>query len=297
VSIIKFFDFSFSHKKVRGEISFKVLFPVAILFGFSANPAQAHIIPVDFGIFDGAVVATTTEKNNGVSANFGWIDGTDADWGDTHKIATYTFSLTNQAANVTLSFRGKANAFGSAGMNPGFTLYQGLPAFGANLDHDFAIGSELIRTNACATMPGCTTTEGSLRSLTTFAITTDADPTGTNPNVFTYIGSSYDGTAISLPAANSPLQDGNPFVVPGADGLTNNTVTLLFSNLAPGAYTVFVGGTSYANQGSVANNASRGIGGTLTITPTAVPIPPAVWLFGSALTGLVGWSRRKPLQS
>lgn len=32
---------------------------------------------------------------------------------------------------------------------------------------------------------------------------------------------------------------------------------------------------------------------SLTITPSAVPVPAAVWLFGSALTGMIGVSRRK----
>jgi len=31
----------------------------------------------------------------------------------------------------------------------------------------------------------------------------------------------------------------------------------------------------------------------LTLTPTAVPIPPALWLFGSGLLGLIGMARRK----
>ena len=31
----------------------------------------------------------------------------------------------------------------------------------------------------------------------------------------------------------------------------------------------------------------------ITITPTAVPVPAAVWLFGSGLLGLVGVARRK----
>ncbi|TKB92070.1 MAG: VPLPA-CTERM sorting domain-containing protein, partial [Nitrospira sp.] len=35
----------------------------------------------------------------------------------------------------------------------------------------------------------------------------------------------------------------------------------------------------------------RGIGGTLTITP--VPLPAAVWLFGSGLAGLLGVMRRR----
>lgn len=35
---------------------------------------------------------------------------------------------------------------------------------------------------------------------------------------------------------------------------------------------------------------------SLSITPTAVPVPAAVWLFGSALTGLIGFSRRQQAQ-
>lgn len=37
--------------------------------------------------------------------------------------------------------------------------------------------------------------------------------------------------------------------------------------------------------------------GTLTITPTQVPVPAAVWLFGSAILGLVGFSRRSAQQA
>ena len=37
--------------------------------------------------------------------------------------------------------------------------------------------------------------------------------------------------------------------------------------------------------------------GTLTITPTQVPVPAAVWLFGSAILGLVGFSRRSAEQA
>lgn len=36
--------------------------------------------------------------------------------------------------------------------------------------------------------------------------------------------------------------------------------------------------------------------GTLTITPTQVPVPAAVWLFGSAILGMVGFSRRRSEQ-
>jgi hypothetical protein len=87
---------------------------------------------------------------------------------------------------------------------------------------------------------------------------------------------------VTLPGANSPLYDNNPYLVPGADGVVSRT----FQNLAPGEYIAFVGGVNYNSQ---TNQANRGIGGTLTITP--VPVPAAAWLFGSGLAGLVGLAR------
>ncbi|NGZ94690.1 MAG: hypothetical protein CV089_00905 [Nitrospira sp. WS110] len=263
---------------------------VAVAGFVHGKESSAHIVPVNFGSFDGSVAATNngsgTGVNSGTSGNYGWIDGADGDWADSHKVGYYAFTLTGPAADVTLSFQRKANAFGGNGLIPGFTLYEGVAHGGE--DHDFSIGSELIRAADCAATAGCTTTEGSFRSLATFRITSDADPTGTNPAVFTYIGHAYDGNNVTLPAANSPLYDNNPYLVPGGDGVADGVVSRTFHNLAPGNYMAFVGGVNYNSQ---TNNAARGIGGTLTITP--VPLPATVWLFGSGAAGLVGLARRR----
>ncbi len=253
-----------------------------LLASLSSTSAMAHIIPINFGTFDGSVATTVagsgTGVNSGASGNYGWIDGADADWGDTHKIGTYKFTLTGAAADVTLKFQRESNAFGGTGLIPGFTLYQGVAHEGSDLD--YSIGSELLRAAECAATVGCTTTEGSLRSLNSFRITDDSEPGGVNPSVFTYVGRAYDGLSQTL--------DGN--LIAGADGLADGIVELLFQNLVPGNYMAFVGG---ANYGSQTNNTARGIGGFLTITPVVVPVPGAIWLFGSALAGLIGMKRRK----
>lgn len=263
-----------------------VALPLLLAGSFMSTSAMAHITPVDIGDFNLGTAVTTTERNAGASGDKGWIDGADGDWGDTHKIGTYTFTLTGEgSADVTLALRGKSNAFGGAGMSPGFTLYEGTAHVGG--DHDYSIGSELMRTADCAATPGCTTTEGSLRSLTSFRITTDADPTGTDPSTFTYIGHAYNGS-VTLPGANSPLYDGQPYLVPNGDGTaTGNAVSFTFSNLTAGEYIVFAGGTNYA----AVTEPGRGMGLTLTVTP--VPVPAAAWLFGSGVIGLWGMYRRK----
>lgn len=58
--------------------------------------------------------------------------------------------------------------------------------------------------------------------------------------------------------------------------------SLTLNNLASGWYTVFVSGANGALTGSA-----------IDVSVSAVPVPGAVWLFGSALMGLVGASRRK----
>jgi len=59
--------------------------------------------------------------------------------------------------------------------------------------------------------------------------------------------------------------------------------------------TVMVDNDLVASTASLGEQAwvQKKIGGVVGLTITAVPVPAAVWLFGSALAGL-GWLRRKP---
>lgn len=77
-----------SHLAGQAPVLKKTLHVALLLAGLSSTSAMAHIIPVSFGTFDVSVAATAagsgTGVNNGASGNFGWIDGADGDWGDTH---------------------------------------------------------------------------------------------------------------------------------------------------------------------------------------------------------------------
>jgi len=69
----------------------------------------------------------------------------------------------------------------------------------------------------------------------------------------------------------------------GTDGTGHNFAELIYNNLTAGAwYSVVVGGSSSA-PGSY----------NITANLSSVPLPGAVWLFGSAMAGLVGYGRRK----
>jgi len=50
--------------------------------------------------------------------------------------------------------------------------------------------------------------------------------------------------------------------------------------------------------GWIVGNAQNSLTGderAFLLTPTAVPLPPALWLFGTGLLGLIGVARRKPV--
>jgi len=258
-------------RPITGERRFfkKTLHLAILLAAMSSTTAMAHLFPVDLGTFDSTPGATGTALSS-TTGNFGWIDGTDANWADTHKLAPFSFTLT-AAADVLLSFEGKVAAGGRAGLNPGFSLYLGLPHIAPDgPDHDYSVGSELIRT----TDSGGAVTEGSFRALTSWRITNDADPEALDASNFTYIGHAYDGS-----------QDYGFGNIPGGDGLLDNKVSKTFY-LEAGTYTAFVGGSNYASQ---SNTASRGIGGSITVVP--LPAPFALLLSGLGFLGIFGRRR------
>jgi hypothetical protein len=89
-----------------------------------------------------------------------------------------------------------------------------------------------------------------------------------------YIGAPPSGTLIQ--AWGSAFSCGT--------GCSGENVILANTLLAPGTYVLEL-------RGIVSGSLSGSYGGALNLEP--VPVPAAVWLFGSALAGL-GWMRRRP---
>jgi hypothetical protein len=82
----------------------------------------------------------------------------------------------------------------------------------------------------------------------------------------------------------------------GTVTVSNGYAELTTGVLGPGQYLLAMGSAAgqLTNTGSITTLASSGTGTTtFNLSVTAVPVPGAVWLFGSALMGFIGMGRRK----
>ena len=242
----------------------------------AAQTASAHIgySGRDFGtLVIGA--PTTTISNQFVSSSFGWADGTDADYGDSHRGRFFRFTLTETTPVSITASRNDGVQTGAAGIFlPGISLYSGLGHLAPNkAAHDSAQLSIDSRPAG---------TEGSFRALTDWSIGNDPtynianDPASGVLNAadlrsFTFVGYAVDGTAANF--------GGTEGIV--GDGIANGFVTGTFANLAAGSYSIFVGGANYSAQDSeVATFPTYGI----SVSVQAVPEPST---YAAAMGGIV----------
>jgi hypothetical protein len=82
----------------------------------------------------------------------------------------------------------------------------------------------------------------------------------------------------------------------GTVNVSNGYAELITGVLGPGQYLMALGSAAGQSDGNggITTLASTGTGtNTFSLNVTAVPVPGAVWLFGSALMGFIGMGRRK----
>lgn len=201
---------------------------------FGSLTAQAHVTYSgrDFGTLDAAGTTSKTINGQAVSTKFGWADGADVDWGDSHRMKPYSLHL-NTASYVTITFTGVSGGTGTGLLFPGFSVYGGLAHTSAQgLDHDF---SSISQAWLAATQVGYH--EACFNALGDWKIGSDAGTSFADLTSFTFYGYAVDGTAANF--GNSPGVVG--------DGNADHTVTGTFY-LPAGDYTIMLGGAEYSAQ-------------------------------------------------
>ena len=262
-------------------------------------------------------IDNTTVTNNArtVSSSFGWADATDDNFGDSHRLTAFKFTLgSTQNVTITVSRR---NATGQTGANdtllPAFSLYTLNGTF-VSSTHDTSAGSTsyltgLYGTGATAETfidsnsntfwdtgesftdangngvwdgagAGGSGKEGAFRALNNWRIYQDnGDPNTTLFNDFTYVANAADGNATNYGSASGI----------NGDGIADGSVTATFNNLTAGDYYFLAGGADYLSQntdqltsGPSATFKSYGIG----VTVGAVPEPSTYVLFAVGAIGI-----------
>jgi len=98
-----------------------------------------------------------------------------------------------------------------------------------------------------------------------------------------FLGATPSGSDTALPL----YLQGVSYLGESATTISGGSTSLTLNNLAAGKYIVFIGGngTENTDQTYMAN-----------ISVSAVPIPAAVWLMGSAMLGLMGMRRKQAVE-
>jgi len=273
------------------------IFGVCALLLGNLEPAIAHVTFSPSGTFNGTDILTYTDTRSQYKAH-GWVDGTDADLGDSHQIGGtsarwYRFTL-NQPGLVDISL-----IQNTAGLDPAFTLYRGAFLAGAHDDSDI---DRLQPTD---------------QNFLPIQSVTDADPSGLYLKHSGYrdtVNNTYEGqfdafgnwsmgnaanflSSVEYILAVSGTSDSDPSrgLTWGGNGNHNTAAgtgeSLLQYYLPAGTYSV-AGGGEACNNGTTACTGGF-YSATFSLTVQPVPLPAAFWLMGSALTGLGILGRRK----
>lgn len=251
------------------------------------------------------IVNATPDRT--VSSNAGWLAGQDATtWGNSHDNRFLYFNLA-QASTIDFTITG-TNTNGNGVLNPGYSIFQGVainsvhdgainPASYIGAQTGFASWSPFSSANSAITNNGGTLTTqhwGQYRSNADFTMAND--------------GSAATANNAARPPAAFTLAYTGLF---GANG-TGNTITGHY-DLGPGIYSLVVGGANSADLAALLEAAQATNGDYTTARPeltaynnlrlartfniqfsvNPVPIPAAVWLFGSGLASIVALARRR----
>jgi MYXO-CTERM domain-containing protein len=251
---------------------------VAATVAAITGTAAAHITYT--GRNFGTLTTTAASINNQtVSSAYGWADGTDDDWGDSHRTRFFRFNVANDGTQIRITVQRNSLGSGAAGtFLPAFSLYSGLAQLPPdNLGHDFSALSRQWLTDTFGSSAGYglngSGKEGVFNALGNWSVGNSVSETVIDPSDYlrslTYVGHAADGTAANYGAAAGIHGDGV------ADGFVTATFTL-----AAGDYSLSIGGANYAAQLVETGPTFPTYG--VDVTVGVVPAPGALALLGVA---------------
>lgn len=293
----------------------RVLAGVSACLLLSFVPAQAHIGWSGSRNFDTLVVGvpeSSTDRN--VSSAFGWADGTDSTWSDSHRFQFFRFVLsspTTVSISVSRNDRppapGPGTQTGTIGyFLPGFSLYR-INAASTNgtmpaSTHD----SGNFTVSHLTTSFGSNATEEAYSDLNSNGlwnpgeIYTDANSNGSwdtaglgnsgKEGAFNAMGNWQiynDSGHVGIFDYVGHMADGGPinFGLAGGvsgDGVADGVVGDSYTDLPAGEYFIAVGGANYYDQDLYAEATSTFLTYGVSVTVAAIPEPGVVALAGLA---------------
>jgi hypothetical protein len=220
----------------------------------------------DFGIFTLDSERSFSISNQTVTSNFGWADGTDSDFGDSHRVRPFRFTLEDPML-ITISIQG------GGGLLPGFSIYSGLAHLAPSQpDHDLAP----VTLSYLQFLGGGK--EGAFIATGNWRMGNDDGASFSDLSTFMFEGYGVDGTSANFGPAPGVVGDGF------ADGVVTKTFPLL-----PGDYTLFVGGANYSGTTTTSFPVAISVNNTASVPEAGA----AISLIGGLAT-LCGLRRRRP---
>lgn len=248
---------------------------------------------------------TTVKSWADMAIDLGWMHSTD--WVQVNISQSGTYTIKDEILGVRNVAGSASNAtYNYSAMNTGDKIHPAFTVWSLSGSTFTSSGSSNNPTTVQSPNAYGYTTGGNNN---TMGFNQVAAPSATNNGGFLTAGG-VNGIVGYSNAGFSGWYNGNgDYVSSGSAGASNGTAasgflyTDLTTYLAAGSYLIAVGGSCvdlvacgpYQIRTKIADGTTTTVYGTgwHELTVTSVPVPGAVWLFGSAMAGLVGFGRRK----